>query len=98
MTTKGSQLQPAELNYATRAMAVAVEAHRECARARYHWPAFVTAHEAFAVIHEEFDELKAEVWKNPKKHPDRAWLMRKEAIQLAAMCIRMVVDLELPSP
>ena len=49
-------------------------------------------HEGYAVILEEVDEFKAEVWKNPRKHPDRMVLARKELIQIAAMAIRAIYD------
>ena len=52
---------------------------------------FNSAHEGYAVILEELDELKAEVW---KKASDRdPELMRKEAIQVAAMALRFLVDI-----
>lgn len=47
-----------------------------------------SAHEGYAVIKEEVDELWDEI---KKKHPDPANL-REEAIQIAAMGIRFVVD------
>lgn len=53
---------------------------------------FHSSHEGFAVLHEEFDELKAEVWKNGTKHPDRDANMRKEAVQVAAMALRFLTD------
>lgn len=49
-------------------------------------------HEGYAVILEEMDELKTEVWKNPRKHPDRRALARKEAVQVAAMVVRLLHD------
>lgn len=51
-------------------------------------PKFNSPHEGFAVIHEEFDELKAEVWKRKKSKRK----MRSEAVQLAAMAIRFITD------
>ena len=57
-----------------------------------HHPPIASLHEGYAIILEELDELKAEVWKNPKKHPDRQALARKEAIQVAAMALRLLHD------
>lgn len=54
------------------------------------WPPYNSAHEGFAVLHEEFDELKAHVWTN-QKHRDISE-MRKEAYQIAAVAIRFVLD------
>ena len=51
-----------------------------------------SAHEGYAVILEEVDELWDEVKKNANRHPERAALMRREAIQVAAMAIRFVLD------
>jgi hypothetical protein len=52
---------------------------------------FNSAHEGFAVLHEEFDELKTEVWKNASKR-DKEKMLR-EAIQVAAMGMRFAVDI-----
>ena len=69
---------------------IAAEAANEAERAAALWPPMNSAHEAFAVLHEEFDELKAHVWTNQKKRDLDA--MRKEAIQVAAMAMRFVND------
>jgi hypothetical protein len=61
---------------------------REFARANHIHPQFNSAHEGYAVILEEMDELKAEVWKR-NHEPD---LMRKEAVQVGAMALRFLVD------
>lgn len=62
----------------------------ELARAEAAFPPFHSAHEGFAVLLEEVDELKAEVWKSPaKRDPAR---LRAEAIQVAAMAIRFIKD------
>lgn len=54
------------------------------------WPPFNSAHEGFAILNEEFDELKAHVWTNQKRRDLAA--MRKEAIQVAAMAIRFAAE------
>lgn len=65
----------------------------ELARARDKHAPLNSAHEAYAVILEELDEFKAEVWKKTAAR-DRA-MMRAELIQLAAMAVRAVEDLDL---
>lgn len=52
-------------------------------------PPMRSAHEGYAVILEELDELWAEVKSNVGTAPDAA----NEAIQIAAMAVRYVVDL-----
>lgn len=47
-----------------------------------------SAHEGLAVIWEEFEELKHEVWK--QRHDMQS--MRQETLQLAAMTIRFLID------
>ena len=66
---------------------------RELARARAKHAPLNSAHEAYAVILEELDEFKAEVWKKRELRDHAA--MRQELIQLAAMCARAAEDLEL---
>jgi hypothetical protein len=56
--------------------------------------AFHSAHEGLAVIHEEFDELKAEVWKKARERDPDALI--KEAKQVGAMAMRFLVDVALP--
>lgn len=51
---------------------------------------FASAHEGYAVLLEEVDELKAEVWKSPRKRDPEAML--KEAVHAATMGLRFVVD------
>lgn len=50
------------------------------------WPPFNSAHEGFAVLKEEVDELWDHVKTSQKKRDLSA--MRKEAIQVAAMALR----------
>jgi hypothetical protein len=63
----------------------------ESNRARDLYPAFNSAHEGYAVLLEEVDELWVEIKKNPKKRDPVA--MREEAIQVAAMALRFVIDI-----
>ena len=62
------------------------DAVAEARRAAEKWPPFNSAHEAFATILEEMDELKAHVWTNQRRRDLPA--MRAEAIQVAAMALR----------
>lgn len=51
---------------------------------------FNSAHEGYAVILEEVDELWDEVKKKPSKVSDER--MQKEAAQIAAMAVRFIHD------
>lgn len=62
----------------------------ELGRAMVNYPPFSSAHEGYAVLLEEVDELWAEVKKSPKNRDMKA--MREEAIQVAAMAMRFVLD------
>lgn len=59
----------------------------ELTRAAKH-PPFNSAHEGYAVILEEMDELKEHVWK--KQHSRDIVAMRAEAIQVAAMAVKFI--------
>ena len=59
--------------------------------ARKKFEHFASPHEGLAIIQEEFEELKSEVFKqrDVRSHV----LLRKEAKQLAAMAVRFMADL-----
>jgi len=63
---------------------------KELERARGVHAPFNSAHEGIAVIAEEVDELWTEVKKRPCRR-DRE-MLRDEAVQVAAMALRFLVD------
>lgn len=63
----------------------------ELKHARVKFPRFNSAHEGFAVLKEEVDELWDEVRVN-QSDPHRKERMRAEAIQVAAMALRFIED------
>jgi hypothetical protein len=67
--------------------------HDEVFRAMSLWPPMASAHEGYAVILEELEELWEHVKTNQKRRNLAA--MRTEAIQVAAMAVRFVADLTL---
>lgn len=66
------------------------DARSELSKAMQQWPPFNSPHEGFAVLNEEFDELKEHVWTNQKARDLQK--MRKEAIQVAAMALRFATE------
>lgn len=66
-------------------------AYEEAIDAAKTYHEFNSAHEGYAVILEELDELKAEVFKKPNHINEKA--LQKEALQVAAMGIRFAADI-----
>jgi hypothetical protein len=60
----------------------------ELRRAVERFPAFNSPHEGWAVIHEELDEMWDHCRANTGRSPDA----HREAIQVAAMALRYVMD------
>ena len=67
------------------------EVKTELLKATVKFEAFHNAHEGYAVLLEEVDEL----WDNVKlnqKNPERQTLLKKEGVQVAAMALRFLYD------
>ena len=62
----------------------------ECKTAAEQYPEFHSAHEGYGVLTEEYRELETEIFKRSSKRD--LTLMRKEAIQVAAMAVRLIHD------
>lgn len=62
----------------------------EVERAQQKYPPFNSAHEGYAVLLEEVDELWDEVKMAPTRR--RSDFMYAEAVQVAAMAVRFLVD------
>ncbi len=58
--------------------------------ARFRFPDFNSAHEGYAILLEEVDELWDQIKINQKKRDISK--MRREALQVAAMAIRFILD------
>lgn len=63
---------------------------KEVSWAVCHYPRFNSAHEAYAVLLEEVDELWDEIKRSPAKRDMEA--LQKEAVQVAAMAVRLLTD------
>ncbi len=71
-------------------MSVTFDVTAELASAMARYPAMNSAHEGYAVILEELDELWEEVRKKPSERSRDA--MHAEAIQVAAMAMRFIIN------
>lgn len=69
---------------------VCEEIRNELLQAMANWPPHNSAHEAYAVLHEELDELWEHVKTNQKRRDIVA--MRKKCIQVAAMAARFAIE------
>lgn len=79
------------MSYFRRLEFIAMQAVQECEDATEKFAPFHSAHEGYAVLKEEVDELW-EVVKRNQSTINRKQQMRKEAIQVAAMAIRLIHD------
>lgn len=74
-----------------RQSAVSQLVEEELQRAMQNYVCFLSPHEGIAIIREEYRELEDEVFLKPSARSTEK--MKREAVQLAAMAIRFVVDL-----
>lgn len=70
---------------------IATEAHNAATK----FPPFNSAHEGLGVILEEYDKLKAEIFKKQSEYD--MVKMRKEAVHLGAMALRFIHDVIEPA-
>ena len=63
---------------------------QELTKASRKHPPFHSLHEAYAVILEEVDEFKAQVWKQNAARDSQELVM--ELVQIAAMAMRTALD------
>lgn len=93
-------LNPVVNDASDRATTLLRKVESELARAMALHGSLKSEHEAYAVILEEVDEFWELVKVNPKKlspsgQKDRMERMKAELIQVAAMALRTIIDLEL---
>lgn len=74
-----------------KAAQVLMEVIIELAAAEHAYPPMRNGHEGFAILNEEVDELWDYV-KLKQSDPTRTAKMRREAIQVAAMALRFVLE------
>ena len=65
----------------------------EILHAQYRFPPMASAHEGYAVILEEVEELWKEIKNDKQPDIDRINSMRHEAMQVAAMGTRFLIDI-----
>ncbi|WP_128000368.1 hypothetical protein [Piscinibacter defluvii] len=93
---RGTNLKTEPISHCTPERVAALDAalaqvRAEVLRAIERYPAFNSSHEGYAVIAEELDEL----WDDVKRNfPQGA---REEAIQVAAMGVRFIMDVKVPA-
>jgi hypothetical protein len=68
--------------------------YEEMVHASSKFPAFASEHEGYAILLEEVDELWEAVKLN-QKNPERANLICKECIQVGAMALRFLHDMQI---
>ena len=73
-----------------------LEVEDELRAAMDRYPAMQSAHEGYAVLLEEADELWTEV-KRHAPHKPNFHRMHEEAVQVAAMSVRFLIDVTLPA-
>jgi hypothetical protein len=66
------------------------QVEQELSRARRKHPPLHNLHEAYAVLLEEMDEFKAQVWQQSAARDRQAILL--ELVQIAAMAMRTALD------
>lgn len=67
------------------------DTYKELTWAITHWPPFNSAHEGYGILAEEVDELWDHVKTKQQNRDIEA--MKKEAIQIAAVAMRFVIDI-----
>lgn len=86
-----------DISFANDTDKVMTEVWEELLRASKTYKPFNTVHEGYAIIKEELDELWDEIkithYNRRDGNDESNREIRKEAIQVAAMAIRLVVDL-----
>ncbi len=70
-----------------------LEIERALNEAEMRFDAMASPHEGYAVILEELDELWVEVKDNKRPSAEYAEAMRAEALHVAAMALRFLVDI-----